>query len=142
MSPYSSVMRGRGKESLIIYAILYLGNMDSTNRQDKVIPDLLFHVQVQSCEGETQKASILNTFSSFQTSSQLDSIFLLCNTLFKFDRLQKPQKASVPFLTRIADYLELGSDKWYGVHNDAIEFLDGDQELDSRELKSRKSSFR
>ena len=118
-------------------------SLDTINRQTvTVIPDSLFCVQVQSCECETQKVSILDTLSSSQISSQSDSLFLGCNTIFKIDRLPKPQKTSVSLLKRIADNLELGSDKWYGLHNDSIDFLDGDQELDSRELKSRNSSFR
>ena len=136
-----------------IYVILDFRNiaLDTTNRQaDTVIPDSLFRVQVQRCEREdwvsksfeAQQASILNTLSSSQISRQSNSLFLGCNTIFKFDRLQKSQTASLQFLKGIADYIELGRDIWYCLHDDAIEFLDGDEELDSRETGPRKSSFR
>ena len=136
-----------------IYVILDFRNiaLDTTNRQaDTVIPDSLFRVQVQRCEREdwvsksfeAQQASILNTLSSSQISRQSNSLFLGCNTIFKFDRLQKSQTASLQFLKGIADYIELGRDIWYCLHDDAIEFLDGDEELDSREPGPRKSSFR
>ena len=63
-------------------------SLDTINRQTvTVIPDSMFRVQIQSCECEAQQASIINTFFSSQISSQLDSLFLLCNTIFKFDRL-------------------------------------------------------
>ena len=96
---------------------------------------------VLSCECETQQVSILNTFSRSHLSSQLHSLFLEWNTIFEFDRLQKSQTASLHFLKCMVEYLEPGQDKQYCVHMVAIEFFDGDQEQDSRELESRKSSF-
>ena len=110
----------------------------------RVIRSLINHC-VLSCECETQQVSILNTFSRSHLSSQLHSLFLEWNTIFEFDRLQKSQTASLHFLKCMVEYmyLEPGQDKQYCVHMVAIEFFDGDQEQDSsRELESRKSSFR
>ena len=107
----------------------------------RVIRSLINH-WVLSCECETQQVSILNTFSRSHLSSQLHSLFLEWNTIFEFDRLQKSQTASLHFLKCMVEYLEPGQDKQYCVHMVAIEFFDGDQEQDSRELESRKSSFR
>lgn len=45
--------------------------------------------------------------------------------------LTSNRTAALTHMKRIGDYLELGMDKWYRIHENAIEFLDGDFEQDS-----------
>lgn len=65
-----------------------------------------------------------------------------CNTIITNQRMERYGTATLSHFRRIADYLERETNVWYILHDDAIEFLDGDNEPDDRPEGPKKSCFR
>lgn len=64
------------------------------------------------------------------------------NTIISHKRMEKYKTATLSHLRRVADYLERGCGVWFKIHNEAVEFLDGDAEQDFRIQGPAKTSFR
>lgn len=64
------------------------------------------------------------------------------NTIISFRCLKERRTAALSHFCRILDYLERGDQAWYRLHDTAIEFLDGENEIDSRPEGPAKFSYR
>lgn len=115
-----------------------------------MISDALFRIQVQRSENvdsvgrafEVQQTSITKTLERSAISKASQSLFLGSNTIFKHSSLRDAQTSALQFLKSISDYLERGPNSWYIIHDEAIEFRDGDEEPDGKEEGPVKKSFR